>query len=251
MQRVSPLEFSLAITVPSADSPVLSFRFFSVWYYPGVKDNDWPKQFRDPSSPWFWWWRMGTENVEYDGETHTMRKRKEPQDKTKAAEWKDRIESCAWRYELARRQTRNDNLPPFPNAEEWLWDGMTDLASITKVYRYNDIPFDEDFDIWDDERNWSRVLNVQWNLSKSNKELVRAFIQLVEQERQECPKKRPKTKGPIGKRNRHRSWRWAELLDIAHAIRTPRLNDNERSILSQARRAAEGCHIWLSAYLSE
>jgi hypothetical protein len=65
--------------------------------------------------------------------------------------------------------------------------------------------------------------------------LLRAFFDFIQHERvtQEMPAPRPNE----GKKNRPFSWRWLELMDLADFKIRP-LEDNERSSLSLARKAA-------------
>jgi hypothetical protein len=117
----------------------------------------------------------------------------------------------------------------------------------TKVFRYNDFPLAVDLDIRDD-KYWSNVLNVQWNLRASDQDLTEAFLDIIAQERAKRKFNRRDTRW---RRTRDPSWRWPEVLDICIHHQIPRLNANDRRKRKEAAAAAKRFYDYLYQLLED
>lgn len=146
---------------------------------------------------------------------------------------------AAWLYELARRGTTGRKLPPFYKlpeevANQWveLFGASQDSGRITH----------RSTGIWNliAAPGWTRPAPIEWNLYAPFHRLARDFKLFIEMEKW-CQQIRP-ARGPKGKvtrnkgrKNRPFSWAWPELMDRAAA--KEKLNNSERSSLSEARKA--------------
>lgn len=193
---------------------------------------------------WRPWWKQKTSDRQYDRVTNTLSAKN-----AQGKEWKQKKERYAHAYELARRHDRDTEWPPYTSA-----DGK-ELAELlpfwsepdnSQVARSRELPIQEDGSLWDDE-NWG-PLNVDWHFSVSASKAIEEFkkLFLAEQKRRKLP---PEAR--LGNKRRSLSWRWVELLDEAHFLKSPRHNPDDRSKLSQARKAAKRFHAMLMAVIED
>jgi hypothetical protein len=176
-----------------------------------------------------WWWR------DKDSRLNLMLKYLCLQNKDAAR--------AAWLYELARRATTANKLPPFNKLPDeafiqWVecFGAIQDPTRITH----------RSSGIWNLKAapGWTRPAPIEWNLHAPFHRLVRDFKLFIDMEKW-SQQIRPSKLGPKGKisrnkgrRNRPFSWTWPELMDRAAA--EEKLNNSERSSLSEARKAAHG-----------
>ena len=150
------------------------------------------------------------------------------------------VDRGAWLYELARREANMMRLPPFHKLPEevalnWIKLFGPDRDFVPKTHRSTGI--------WNHiaAPGWTRPAPIEWNLNAPFHRLARDFKLFIEMEKwlQSISSKRG-PKGKVarnkGRRNRPFSWAWPELIDRANA--KEKLNDSERSSLSEARRTA-------------
>jgi hypothetical protein len=191
-----------------------------------------------------WWWRViDTKDRRYDPTTHTIAA-KTPLGR----KWKQEVELAAWRYELAIRHARKDRFQPFPKADKRLRLLLQDVPPTSQAVSFCDLPKSQNFAFWDDQ-NWVALPRGYWNVRASEDAVAHALLEMFRQVRK--ARRIRRSRGPAGKRNRPVSWRWPELLDIAHFLRTPALNPSERKKLSEARKAAEKFHFRLVETLKD
>jgi hypothetical protein len=148
---------------------------------------------------------------------------------------------AAWLYELARRGATARKLPPFNKLPDevfiqWVecFGAIQDPTRITH----------RSTGIWNLKAapGWTRPAPIEWNLHAPFHRLVRDFKLFIDMEKW-CQEIRPSAQGPNGKvsrnkgrKNRPFSWAWPELID--RAVAKEKLNNSERSSLSEARKAA-------------
>lgn len=172
-----------------------------------------------------WWWRH-LPFAPFDSETFTTRPRN-------GRSWPDQDELAAWNYELVRRVRGDLNLADYIDLPAWrrarLWTqivlpdpSMQGGAAMILMGDFKPI------------KGWSKAEPISWNLNLSDEALSQAFLDMIRRER-------AKQKVSLNKNasNRHRrvSWRWPEVLDLAH-IGIP-LNGIDRSKKSQAIKQAK------------
>jgi len=156
------------------------------------------------------------------------------------AQGKD-ADRAAWLYELARRETTAGKLPPlnkFP--DEVLIQWVERFGTIQDPTRTTH----RSTGIWNLKAatGWTRPAPIEWNLHAPLHSLVRdfkLFIQMEKWSQNICASAQgPKGKATRnkGRKNRPFSWAWPELMDRADA--KEKLNNSERSSLSEARKAA-------------
>lgn len=156
-----------------------------------------------------WWWRSGSNQ--------------------RPARFSEK-DLLAFNYELVRRALRKECFPKFPVVESLCRYAIPQFAGEEyeeRTFRFSRTP----------ETGWMEFpASIQWNLKKSDRALKEAFMRFIRDQRKvqgvgmERSKKRKST--------RHLPWRWLELMDFAH-YRIRSLEDNERSSLSMARKAAQ------------
>ncbi len=159
----------------------------------------------------FWWWRKNKDWT-FDAQDYTTKLKPSSTNQ----QWKDREELIAWRYELARRHTPSDQLPPYPEAKEKYNDEMACLEDFSrigqrrKVLRIDELPVEIDLNILKKE-SWSGVHRFECDLEASDNQLTAGFLEYVRTGRERRNIKAGI--GPKGKRHRPVSWRWPELMD--------------------------------------
>lgn len=147
---------------------------------------------------------------------------------------------AAWLYELARREATLRKLPPFHKLPQELAMAWVEGFG---PYREPGTITHRSTGIWNLKAapGWTRPAAIEWNLYVPFRQLVRDFKLFIEMEKwnQEIrPTKGLKGRASRnrGRRNRPFSWAWPELMDRAAA--KEKLNNSERSSLSEARKAA-------------
>jgi hypothetical protein len=173
-----------------------------------------------------WWWR-------------DERRRTDLLLKSICLHGKD-ADRAAWLYELARRGANVRKLPPFYKLPEELANQWVEYFG---AHRDAGRMTHRSTGIWNliAAPGWTRPAPIEWNLHAPFHQLARDFKMFIDMERwfQEIrPTRGPKGKATRnkGRKNRPFSWAWPELMDRADA--KEKLNNSERSSLSEARKAA-------------
>jgi hypothetical protein len=210
--------------------------------------------FLNPKSQWFWWWRSETAFYKFDDKKFSIVPIDDPRlakytrfltpnvRKRRATLWKQTEEIAAWRYEMARRCKRNWKTAAYPAADRLTRDLLRPAPSENR-----NIVFGEKGPSGDVSR-WVTIpaMHIPPNLSYA--EIMDRFEQKVKTASLQLGLERPK--GPKG-RNRPVSWHWVELLDEVDILNKNKLDDSERSTLSDARVAAKTHHAQFIKLLKE
>lgn len=138
--------------------------------------------------------------------------------------------SLAYNYELLRRFLRKERLAPYYGLKIPHHLIVMDLSD-------DQMPPFVSREFNNGEPGWTVPKPaLQWNLNASRRALHAEFDHFIKQQRklQNVPEPRPNA----GKRRRPVSWLWPELMDLAD-FKIRKLDENERSKLSAARKVAE------------